>query len=74
MDIKEYSDRSIAIGRGLNTLCGDLYAAIDDKISLDEVNDLLSVGEEKIAMFEALSAHTKDGMREGLHKKYEDLY
>lgn len=71
MDIDEYSDRSIEIGEDLMGLCGDMYAAIDEKLPLDEVNDLLKVGEKKMQLFEKLSAETSGGMREGLHKQYE---
>lgn len=72
MDIDEYSDRSIALGKGLNTLVGDLYAAIEDEISVDEVAELLKAGRKKIEMYEKLSAETTGGMHEGLKKKYAD--
>lgn len=72
MDIDEYSDRSIAIGKGLMGICDYLYAAIEDKISTDELNSLLERGKRKIELFESLSAETTGGMREGLHKKYGD--
>jgi hypothetical protein len=71
MDIDEYSDRSLEIGEDLMELCGDMYAAIDEKVPLDDVNTLLKAGSKKIELFEKLSVETSGGMREGLHKKYE---
>ena len=72
MDSELYKERSLEIGNGIHELCGDLYAAIDDDVSLDEVNDLLAAGEKKIALFESLLEATSGGMREGLHKGYID--
>lgn len=72
MDIDEYSARSNEIGADLNDVCGGLYAAIDDDVSLEEVQALLDAGEKKIQLFESLLAETTGGMREGLHKGYID--
>lgn|GEM_PF-1055328 len=72
MDIEEYSDRSIAIGKGINRLCDDLYAAAEENLPAEEVKALLLAGEQKVAMFEKLLADTSGGMQEGLKKKYED--
>jgi hypothetical protein len=35
MDIEAFSDHSNEIGKGINRLCDDLYAATEDEISLE---------------------------------------
>lgn len=72
MDIEEFSDRSSEIGKGINWLCDELYAATEDEVSLEDVNDLLVAGEKKIALFDKLLSETTGGMHDGLQKKYED--
>lgn len=72
LDIEEFSDRSIAIGKGINRLCDDLYAATEGDIPAEEVGGLLATGERKMALFEEPLADTTGGMRDGLRKKYAD--
>lgn len=72
MDIEEFSDRSFEIGKGINRLCDDLYAATEEDVTLEDVNELLDAGEKKIELFEKLLSETTGGMRDGLQKKYAD--
>ena len=41
MDIDEYQERSLALGRGLHGLLNDMYVAINENAPLDEVHKLL---------------------------------
>ncbi|HWV15434.1 MAG TPA: hypothetical protein VN030_08370 [Cellvibrio sp.] len=72
MDIDEYSDRSIAIGRGLLTLCGDLYEATQEDFSLEEIQRLLLQGKDKVELFNSLVAETSGHKREEAKKSYGD--
>lgn len=70
MDIEEYSDRSMAIGKGLKDLCGDLYSAMEDKIALSEVDNLIAAGEEKIQLFNKLLSETTNELHDEVITSY----
>lgn len=72
IDIDEYSDCLVAIGKGLLPLCGDLYAAIEDEISLAELNNLLLEGERKIELYEDLLAKTTKAKHAEVIKKFSE--
>lgn len=73
MDIDDFSDRMMEIGKGLNTLSGNMYAAIEEDISAEEVKNLLAAANKKIELFEKLSAEVTGGMLEELKGTYGDF-
>ena len=73
MDIDDFSDRMMEIGKGLNALSGNMYAAIEDDISVEEVKNLLAAANKKIELFEKLSAEVTGGMHGELKETYGDF-
>jgi hypothetical protein len=73
MDIDDFSDRMMEIGKGLNALSGNMYAAIEDDVSIEEVKSLLTIANKKIELFEKLSAEVTGGMHDELQGTYGDF-
>ncbi|MDR7212079.1 hypothetical protein [Flavobacterium piscis] len=73
MDIDEFQDRSLQVGRGFHSLLDDMYAAIDEDAPLDEVTKLLERADHKIEQYEKLYSESSEVWQEGLRKKYLEL-
>lgn len=63
MDLDEYCERSIAVAKGFSSLLGDMYAAIDEDSSLEEVNNLLERANIKIVQYENVLADCNDAWK-----------
>ena len=65
IDIEDFSARVIDLGKGLQSLCDDLYNATQEEgLDNETVNDLITQGQEKISKYEKLLNETSGGMKE----------
>lgn len=72
MNIDEYKERSLEVGKGLHDLLNNLYDAIDEDAPLEKVHIVLDTATKKIGQYELLYSESSEVWKEGLKKKYAD--